>query len=212
MSTGCCRRSGSPIFRDEDMRELFYQRVIESLDFGDDSYVILLATDSYDIPFKGNDDDELWEEGSNEVFDYIICCICPVKDARASLAVLCGRAEKFRGASSGHVLGNSGAGIHVSDRSTTGAPTSTMRCTTAAGWRTYIEEFIDGHLSYTEKVADVCGRAAACFQLMCCASPSENDCSLDVVKAVHGQIRQQAAGPQGKQGSGSAGAVCGGSG
>ena len=95
--------------RDEDMRELFYKRVIESLDFGDDSYVILLASDSYDIPFKGRDD-ELWEEGSNEVFDYIICCICPVKDARASLRYFA-EEQNFRGASSGHVLGNPELGI-----------------------------------------------------------------------------------------------------
>ena len=85
------------------MRELFYQRVIESLDFGDESYVILLASDSYDIPFKGNDD-EIWEEGSNEVFDYMICCICPVKDAKASLRYFA-EERNFRGASSGHVLG-----------------------------------------------------------------------------------------------------------
>ena len=98
--------------RDEDMRELFYKRVIESLDFGDDSYVILLASDSYDIPFKGRDD-ELWEEGSNEVFDYIICCICPVKDARASLRYFA-EEQNFRGASLGHVPGESGAGIYVS--------------------------------------------------------------------------------------------------
>ena len=47
--------------RDENMRNVFYQRVIDSLDMGEESYVILLASDSYDIPFKGNDD-ELWEE------------------------------------------------------------------------------------------------------------------------------------------------------
>ena len=105
--------------RDEDMRELFYKRVIESLDFGDDSYVILLARYSYDIPFKGRDD-ELWEEGSNEVFDYIICCICPVKDARASLRYFA-EEQNFRGASSGHVLGNPELGFmypSFDDRST----------------------------------------------------------------------------------------------
>ena len=70
--------------RDENVRNIFYQRVIESADRGEDSYVILLASDSYDIPFKGTDD-EVWDEGSSEVFDYFICCICPVKDAKAAL-------------------------------------------------------------------------------------------------------------------------------
>lgn len=57
--------------RDENARNLFYRRVIESYDSGEDSYVILMASDSYDVPFKGNDD-QLWDEGSDEVFDYII--------------------------------------------------------------------------------------------------------------------------------------------
>ena len=90
--------------RDESMRQLFYQRVIESLDMGEDSYVILLGADSYDVPFRTGSD-EIWEEGSSEVFDYIICSICPVKDAKASLRYYAEQ-QSFRGASTGHVLGN----------------------------------------------------------------------------------------------------------
>ena len=57
---------------DENLRNLLYDRIIESLDMEDKSYVILVAADSYDVPFKGKDD-ELWDEGSDEVFDYIVC-------------------------------------------------------------------------------------------------------------------------------------------
>ena len=70
--------------KDENMRDLMYDRIIESLDMGEDSYVILMAADSYDVPFKGGDD-EIFEEGSNEVFDYIVCGIYPVKDAKSAL-------------------------------------------------------------------------------------------------------------------------------
>lgn len=38
------------------------------------------------------------------MFDYMICCICPVKDAKASLRYFA-EERNFRGASSGHVLG-----------------------------------------------------------------------------------------------------------
>ena len=37
--------------KDENMRKLLYDRIIENLEFGDESYVILLGADSYDVPF-----------------------------------------------------------------------------------------------------------------------------------------------------------------
>lgn len=172
--------------RDEDMRELFYKRVIESLDFGDDSYVILLASDSYDIPFKGRDD-ELWEEGSNEVFDYIICCICPVKDARASLRYFA-EEQNFRGASSGHVLGNPELGFmfpSFDDRSTN----IYNALYYSRGLVDIHYEFIDG-IFHIEKSPMSAGAQQHAFTDVLCESLGE-DCSLDVVKAVHGQIRQQ---------------------
>lgn len=172
--------------RDEDMRELFYKRVIESLDFGDDSYVILLATDSYDIPFKGHDD-EIWEEGSNEVFDYIICCICPVKDAKASLRYFA-EEQNFRGASSGHVLGNPELGFmfpSFDDRSTN----IYNALYYSRGLVDIHHEFIDGIFNI-EKSPMSAGAQQHAFTDVLCESLGE-DCSLDVVKAVHGQIRQQ---------------------
>ena len=172
--------------RDEDMRELFYKRVIESLDFGDDSYVILLASDSYDIPFKGRDD-ELWEEGSNEVFDYIICCICPVKDARASLRYFA-EEQNFRGASSGHVLGNPELGFmfpSFDDRSAN----IYNALYYSRGLVDIHHEFIDG-IFHIEKSPMSAGAQQHAFTDVLCESLGE-DCSLDVVKAVHGQIRQQ---------------------
>ena len=88
---------------DESMRELMYERIIETLDFGDESYVILMASDSYDVPYRGGDG-EVFDEGSSEVFDYFICCVCPVKDAKAALRYE-SEERAFRGASTGHVLG-----------------------------------------------------------------------------------------------------------
>lgn len=172
--------------RDEDMREFFYKRVIESLDFGEDSYVILLASDSYDIPFKGHDD-EIWEEGSNEVFDYIICCICPVKDARASLRYFA-EEQNFRGASSGHVLGNPELGFMFpafDDRSIN----IYNALYYSRGLVDIHHEFIDGIFNI-EKSPMSAGAQQHAFTDVLCESLGE-DCSLDVVKAVHGQIRQQ---------------------
>lgn len=67
--------------QDEDAENAFYQRVIESADF-EDSFVILLAVDNYDV-FTFSKDGE--KEDSTSMFTYIICSICPVKPLNAGL-------------------------------------------------------------------------------------------------------------------------------
>ena len=67
--------------KDADVRERFYQTVIQSLDMGESNYLILLAHDAYDVPRKGKDD-EVQADASDEVFSYIVCCVCPVKDGK----------------------------------------------------------------------------------------------------------------------------------
>lgn len=87
---------------DEGMRELLYQRIIESLDMDGDSYVILLAADTYDLRAKDVKNEE-WSEESNGQFDYFLCAICPVKMSKAALQYSPGQQE-FRGISTGTVL------------------------------------------------------------------------------------------------------------
>ena len=41
------RASGA---KDARMRQAFYQKVIQSLDMGESNYLLLLASDSYDVP------------------------------------------------------------------------------------------------------------------------------------------------------------------
>ena len=88
--------------KDEAARESFYTKIIESADMGDKSYVILLASDTYDVPFRGGDG-EVWAEGSDEVFRYFICGVYPVKDASMALRYFADEKE-FRSTSTGHVV------------------------------------------------------------------------------------------------------------
>ena len=88
--------------RDENMRELLYRRVIENLDMDGDSYVIILAADTYDLRAKDVKDEE-WSEESNGQFEYFICAICPVKMSKAALQYQPGQQE-FRGISTGTIL------------------------------------------------------------------------------------------------------------
>lgn len=69
--------------QDVGARETFYQRVIEAIDL-EGQYVILLTADSYDVPYRGEDGVVRAEEG-DQVFRYILCAVCPVKEQQPAL-------------------------------------------------------------------------------------------------------------------------------
>ena len=69
---------------DDDLLTEFYNRVIDSYDFPE-NYLILLIHAVYDIPGKASDGTEMFD-ASDEVFDYILCCLCPVKLSKPALS------------------------------------------------------------------------------------------------------------------------------
>ena len=92
-----------------EAREAFYRKVIDSLDMGDQGYLILLAHDSYDVPRRGKDGENRREE-SEEVFSYIVCAICPVKEAAYALRYF-HDANEFHGSSPGQVVTTTALGF-----------------------------------------------------------------------------------------------------
>ena len=69
---------------DQELLEQFYDKVIEHYDYGE-NYLILLIHALYDIPGKSSDNLEMFD-ASDEVYDYILCSICPVKLSKAGLS------------------------------------------------------------------------------------------------------------------------------
>lgn len=69
---------------DEELLEQFYDKVIEAYDYGE-NYLILLIHAAYDIPGKSSDGSEMFD-ASDEVYDYILCSICPVKLSKPALS------------------------------------------------------------------------------------------------------------------------------
>ena len=70
--------------QDANARESLYRRIIDAIDMGESSYLILLAADTYDVPHRSRDDQEV-PDGSDTVFRYFVCAICPVKDPTLAL-------------------------------------------------------------------------------------------------------------------------------
>ena len=70
--------------KDEEAVEALFQAIIQSVNL-EGNYMILLAHDAYDVPYRGKDGEEQ-EDASSEVFSYLLCSICPVKLTKPALS------------------------------------------------------------------------------------------------------------------------------
>lgn len=71
--------------REEEAVQALFQRCIASLTM-EGNYLILLAYDTYDVPFRSRDGEKQADGGNGEVFSYILCSVCPVKPTKPALS------------------------------------------------------------------------------------------------------------------------------
>ena len=74
--------------RDSDLEDaealhMLYQKIIDSFNT-DDTYMIFVGCDKYDVPNKSKNDEEMPDD-SDEVFRYILCSVCPVKLTKSGI-------------------------------------------------------------------------------------------------------------------------------
>ena len=70
--------------KDDELLEEFYDKVIESFEYGE-NYLILLVHGAYDIPGKASDNEEMFD-ASDEVYEYLLGAVCPVNLSKAGLS------------------------------------------------------------------------------------------------------------------------------
>lgn len=70
--------------KDDALLEEFYDKIIGSYEYVG-NYLILLIHDAYDVPGKTLDGLAM-EDASDTVFEYILCCICPVNLSKPGLS------------------------------------------------------------------------------------------------------------------------------
>lgn len=70
--------------KDDTLLEEFYDKVIGSYEYVG-NYLILLIHDAYDVPGKTTDGLTM-DDASDTVFEYILCCICPVNLSKPGLS------------------------------------------------------------------------------------------------------------------------------
>lgn len=68
---------------DPEVVTAFFEKTAASLTM-EGNYLILLARDVYDVPYRAKDGERL-EDASEEVFPYLLCGICPVKTTKPAL-------------------------------------------------------------------------------------------------------------------------------
>ncbi len=74
---------------DETLLEEFYDKIIRSYSY-EENYYIILIHGTYDIPQRTTDGLEMFDASEN-IYEYLLCSICPVKLSKAGL---CYNAEK----------------------------------------------------------------------------------------------------------------------
>ena len=171
------RESG---LRDGEIRQAFYQKVIETLDMGESNYLILLAHDAYDVPSRGGDD----QPGDSEtVFQYILCCVCPVKDGKPELGYFPGENE-FHSCTAGQIVSAPELGFLF--------PAFDDRAANIYNALFYSrkpdqihQEFLDA-VFRTEPPMSAAEQREAFEGAL--SGALEGACSLEVVQAVHGRL------------------------
>ncbi len=171
--------------KDGEVRQEFYQTVIDSLDMGESNYLILLTHDSYDVPHRGKDGEDRADEGDT-VFSYIVCCVCPVKDGKLELGYCPGENE-FHNCAPSQIVSPPELGFLF--------PAFDDRAANIYNALTYArksdelhQEFLDA-IFHTEPPMSA-GEQREAFQTAL-REGLEGACGLEVVQAVHERLSQR---------------------
>ena len=165
--------------RDTGALDDFYTKVAESLDL-EGNYVVLLANDLYDVFSKGSDG-EMGD--STERFSYLVCAVCPVKDAPETLT--------FREADSlFHAAGASG--ILSSPELGFMFPAFDDRATNIYGALYYTRSRSKAYPEFTARVFGCESPMPTAIQRVTfndnLGAALSEDCTIEVVRAVHAAV------------------------
>ena len=69
---------------DDMLLEEFYDKVIATYEYAENYYIILIHA-MYDVPDRSSDNMEMFD-ASDEVYEYLVCSICPVSLSKAGLS------------------------------------------------------------------------------------------------------------------------------
>lgn len=164
--------------------EKFFQKVMDNLAM-EGNYLILLMHDSYDVPFKPRDEYKV-DAASEEVFQYLICAICPVKLTRPALRY-CPDDRGFHDRELDWVVSTPELGFMFPTYEDRGANIYSALC--------YTRDSAESHDSFVSAVFGSRAPMPAAEQKevfdALLGDALEEECSLEVVQTVHEQLRDR---------------------
>ncbi len=170
----------------EEKLDTFYQKIIQSVVL-EGNYLILIGCDSYDVPFKSKDDSVLKDQ-SEEVYTYLICAVCPVKQTKANLHYVA-EEKLFHDGAMNQMVSAPVLGFLF--------PAFDNRSTNIYNALYYTKDTKDSQEALVDAlfhtpIPKPAAEQKASFEALLTTSLGE-ECSLDVVQTVHDQLCQRIA-------------------
>ena len=174
-----------------DARQSFFQKVIDSLDMGDNNYLILCANDVYDVPYRGHGDvdksaQEYASGESDQVYRYFVCAVCPVKDGKLELGYFVGENE-FHNCLAKQIVGAPELGFLF--------PAFDNRTTNIYNALFYSRKPDEMHYEFIEGIfhTDLAMTPAEQREAFESILSDSVDCSMDIIRSVHEQLSAKVA-------------------
>ena len=170
--------------KEENLRMAFYQKVIETVSL-QSNYLILIGCDSYDVPFKSKDD-MTQADASGEVFTYLLCAICPVKQTKPNLHYI-PEEKQFHDGGMQNIVSAPELGFLF--------PAFDNRATNIYNALYYTHSPKESHEAFVEAVFNApipkpAAEQKKSFEALLTTALDE-DCSMDLMQTVHDQICQR---------------------
>lgn len=170
--------------KDDELRLEFLKKVMDSVTL-EGNYLILLACDTYDVPFKSKDD-SFQKDQSEETFTYILCTICPVKQTKASLHYVA-EEKLFHDGAMNQLVSAPVLGFLF--------PAFDNRSTNIYNALYYTRDIKVGQEAFVESIFNTpvpkpAAEQKKSFEALLTTSLGE-ECSMDVVQTVHEQLCQR---------------------
>ena len=170
--------------KEEDLRKAFYQKVVESVTM-DTGYLILIGCDSYDVPFKSRDD-MTQADNSSEVYQYLLCAVCPVKQTKPNLHYV-PESKEFHDGGMMNVVCTPELGFLF--------PAFDNRATNIYNALYYTHSTKENHEAFVASVFNTpipkpAAEQKKTFEALL-TTTLEEDCDMDLVQTVHEQLCQR---------------------
>lgn len=168
--------------KDDDVIKKFYEKIIDTVAL-EENYMVLLAYDMYDVPYRSSDGLEQ-EDASDRMFTYIMCSICPVKQSKPALGYYV-QENDFHSRAIDRIVSPPELGFMF--------PAFDDRSANIYGALYYCRNSAENHEPFVEAVFNTeiplpAQTQKEVFQSILSETLAD-DCNFEVVQAVHGHLQ-----------------------